>query len=1042
MDTSDDGVKSSMNSNPPLIPLDTKGLDTSEFRQPFEPSTSIPALKPHEPSATQRLRDASLHFFANASNETLGACAVGLCASTYLVLGRVGLVLIGAVGGIVLHANWEHSQHAGQDITARAEATKRRKEQGLELAKRALEWRDRSRLSTVDDPVTDKLEPSIITKQLDYSDFQPETKEALTNFTDAVIRDYVKYWYNPILPADLSFPSACRQILTGFILSFSKHLSRKRTADPFLDFIANSTSILIVFLIELGTALKASPNQEVDAAIKTYLEYEPDSSLANVLNHQQQEKKLGLVADDILQTFLDSKTYNCLPAQAFLRQLLAGLILQSTITSCSKPEWINGWIVYMLEDGEPEIMNAIDAGVENISGAITNTITQETKAVESHRHQRRVSRAEEAMQEAMREAQRINEMIAEDEARRKRREAIHETESTTSAATTDAGIPTPTSSDSDLNRRSISVDPHGDMIFDAEGNAIPSGTSSPARLLSPISQKPPTFTNFDQLTPSLISTPVQPESSPPPPTEAMSAIPLTLHNAHITLLDMGTGNDKVALKQKPNDEFLVQIEPASSRFPGWMVTRKYSDFEPLHENLRRIAVVSGVPEFNEQFPSVPAWKNQTRYSLIVQLESYLKQTLKHERLAESESMKKFLGKDIGLDKAPAANKNVLSQGAAALDNVGKGFINVLGQGGKGIAGGGKAVLGGVQGVFGAVGSAVGGPKKTPSASRTSVNDLSRVATTSTLTLNSVRPSSDYMRSSSETNDQGSPSLGQKPFDSPIERIVTTPTSATEPSEEIMNLPPTPSEMLGDFEPSATSYVSPRKITQPVTSTSSHPSTRPATPTQPATQPPTPALESSPFKSQGAVTSASPALPTETAPVPASRPANARKDIPLSEEETRITVDLMFAIITSTYSLSSAWTFRLSLLSAAKTFLLRPNNPQLESIRTLLQESLITNNTSDAAIAAHIVKLRENSLPTEEELAKWPKEPSTEEKEKLRVRARKLLVERGMPQALTSVMGQAASGEALGKVFDCLQIQEVSRGLIFAMMLQAIRAILS
>jgi hypothetical protein len=160
---------------------------------------------------------------------------------------------------------------------------------------------------------------------------------------------------------------------------------------------------------------------------------------------------------------------------------------------------------------------------------------------------------------------------------------------------------------------------------------------------------------------------------------------------------------------------------------------------------------------------------------------------------------------------------------------------------------------------------------------------------------------------------------------------------------------------------------------------------------------------------------------------------------LTEEETRVSVELMFAIITELYSLSSAWTIRLSLLAAAKTFLLRPNNPQLESIRVLLQDSVINANFSDQGLATHINKLRENCLPTEEELKKWPPEPTPAEKERLRVKARRLLVEKGMPQALTSVMGAQASGEALGRVFDCLQIEEVARGLVFALLLQAIRA---
>ena len=44
----------------------------------------------------------ALEFLSNASNETLGACIVGLAAVTWLVLERVGLVLIGERVGLVL----------------------------------------------------------------------------------------------------------------------------------------------------------------------------------------------------------------------------------------------------------------------------------------------------------------------------------------------------------------------------------------------------------------------------------------------------------------------------------------------------------------------------------------------------------------------------------------------------------------------------------------------------------------------------------------------------------------------------------------------------------------------------------------------------------------------------------------------------------------------------------------------------------------------------------------------------------------------------
>ena len=161
---------------------------------------------------------------------------------------------------------------------------------------------------------------------------------------------------------------------------------------------------------------------------------------------------------------------------------------------------------------------------------------------------------------------------------------------------------------------------------------------------------------------------------------------------------------------------------------------------------------------------------------------------------------------------------------------------------------------------------------------------------------------------------------------------------------------------------------------------------------------------------------------------------------MSQPETTVLIELLFAVINSLYTLSSAWTLRKTLLNAAKTFLLRPSNPQLLSIQALLQTSVLDQNTSDEGLAFHIRKIRTSSLPTAEELGGWPAELGDEEKERLRVKARKLLVERGMPMALTSVMGQAASGEALGKVFDCLQEPRVARGVMFGLVLQGLRGI--
>lgn len=165
-------------------------------------------------------------------------------------------------------------------------------------------------------------------------------------------------------------------------------------------------------------------------------------------------------------------------------------------------------------------------------------------------------------------------------------------------------------------------------------------------------------------------------------------------------------------------------------------------------------------------------------------------------------------------------------------------------------------------------------------------------------------------------------------------------------------------------------------------------------------------------------------------------------IHISRHIRKLTI-ITVAVVNELYTLSSAWQFRRTLLAAAKTYLLRPGNPQLDSIREMLQESTLDNNLSDAGIASHIYKLRENALPTEGEMEAWKRdypEKTDVEKDELRIQARKLLVTQGMPAALSSVMGAAASSEALGRVFDCLQLPEVSRGLMFGLMLQALKVV--
>jgi hypothetical protein len=150
------------------------------------------------PFDVKALTDRALHFLATANNETLGACLVGLGAGTYLILGRVGLVLIGVVGGVVLHATWEGQSESpgGEGAALKGKSSDARKrELGAHVANRILDWRNTTgTLQVEEDTASSDLSLKLYSgKSLDYSEFKPETAAALTELTDAVVRDYVKY---------------------------------------------------------------------------------------------------------------------------------------------------------------------------------------------------------------------------------------------------------------------------------------------------------------------------------------------------------------------------------------------------------------------------------------------------------------------------------------------------------------------------------------------------------------------------------------------------------------------------------------------------------------------------------------------------------------------------------------------------------------------------------------------------------------------------------------------------------------------------------
>ena len=149
------------------------------------PAASLPSHK--STSQAQELTSKILDFLSIASNEQLGACALGLGLATYFILGRLGLILIGIVGGIVLHATWDGNN--AKDGSLPVEQS-RRKEASLDIVKRLLDWQDIRKEST--SVITSSTEPLHLT-ELNFDGFQPETAEALSFIVERVIDDYVKY---------------------------------------------------------------------------------------------------------------------------------------------------------------------------------------------------------------------------------------------------------------------------------------------------------------------------------------------------------------------------------------------------------------------------------------------------------------------------------------------------------------------------------------------------------------------------------------------------------------------------------------------------------------------------------------------------------------------------------------------------------------------------------------------------------------------------------------------------------------------------------
>lgn len=759
-----------------------------------------------------------------------------------------------------------------------------------------------------------------------------------------------------------------------------------------------------MFLNELAAAFAAADLLSTDASkvVEQYLQNAPDSSLANVLSEEQQRKKLNMVADDILSNFLDSKAYSCSPVRDFLREIFARIALESTITSLSRPEFINDWIIYLLQDGESEIMHAIDAGVEGArnQNAAVARVSEDSKnaLLESAKEEIASQTAgissssrEKATEEAVKEAKRLSALMASHDVQSMPQDPVTEAVPSQEPVTT-------------------SKESHGSVNGFESVPIEPAAAPETAATLS-------------------TSPGVQPTGlGPSSPRENAPAPPVTLHNARVLVDDDAARNERGVIKSRPTWDYLLQIEPASTRATGWMVFRKYSDFQSLHEMLETVSRLNQIRSFSNQFPTLPPWKGKTRQALAQDLERYLQEAMKHESLAETERMRRFVEKE-GAATDAGSSKQGFSFPSQAFENMGKDLLGALTNAPKGMAGGGRAVLDGVTGVFGGVGHnrKLSNTSDRQSQHRKSPSKVDHDFSSTPGSANGLSRVSSPLISSNLAESTASPRPSEE-RDCParVSSLTPVPLGLGLSREDVLNSPEssdagggaTPTASEQDASTSESRILTPSEDQESVSSKDMLETKRDSVAASPE-----PPMDSEPL----------------SGPKVSSQGAR-RQQMPITADETQIAVELIFAVINELYTLSSAWNIRRTLLNAAKTYILRPGSPTLETIRGLLQESMIEAHTSDAALGEYVRKLRENALPTEAELKAWPAPPSEEEKAQLRDRARRLFVQRGIPQALTSVMGAAASREALEKIFDSLQVETVARGFVFSLMLQALRVL--
>lgn len=177
---------------------------TSENRQPVQTSAADDASTESKtdltaPQSTETFSSLSgqwiLSFLETADNTVLLGILGASTLLTYLILGRLGLLLIGLVSGFFFHDYWLGliaERGAGDEGGGVAlYSSPKRRELGIEVASRLLDWKPQKAILRADQERAEAATADGDTATLDLSKFPPATAAALAELIDSMMNDYV-----------------------------------------------------------------------------------------------------------------------------------------------------------------------------------------------------------------------------------------------------------------------------------------------------------------------------------------------------------------------------------------------------------------------------------------------------------------------------------------------------------------------------------------------------------------------------------------------------------------------------------------------------------------------------------------------------------------------------------------------------------------------------------------------------------------------------------------------------------------------------------